>query len=326
MKFPLFIFCSGVRCVELSIVFVVVLLVAGFCGGSAQADVHAKRLGESVYLRVPFDALHDKVVRMRVGPQSVAWSNGVFDFVGERLIPVGTSTSSWVNAYGSGINLRDTMDESPPIWVSAGEVVGGNHKVDGVSTVTAYQYKVFLDYRQVPNSFDALSGSSIILQESYQAHRGDGSPVVDVWNQYTFGNTASVGFAYKIRAKTDIEYVRFGGVQFQRIAADQAMLYVPRTPYACGLNLTNVTASLDITRDSRAETGGYNDPLTIASLESGIIKTYFVSLYDTAIRVPYEAPVVRVSSHGKVYPVAFEGALTLGEVISVTGVFGFLPL
>ncbi|MEZ3136963.1 hypothetical protein ACBG90_19875 [Stutzerimonas kunmingensis] len=305
--------------------YVLLLLSVVLFSGYAAAEIQAKRIDYSVYVRLPFDQSSDKVVRMIAGPQSITWSSGVFDFIGERLIP-SSSGADWFNKYGQATVLRNGNDESPPVWVSESQIIGGNHKLNGLSTISNYQYEIFLDGVKIPNSFTTVSGKEIVLKETYTAHMGDGVPVLDIVNQYTYTDSPKVKFAYSLTARNDIAYTRFGAAQFQKLPSTNTILFAPNTNQSCGINLTNITQPVNAYPDERSLPGAYDDEMNMAVVSGGSVIRRFAFKYDTPADLAYEQAVVRVSAKAKMYPVFYEGPLTAGQTKTTSGYFGVLPL
>lgn len=298
--------------------------------------------GTALYVRTgPFrggSVSYDKMWRFLVGGPVTAVKNGAIDCFGERLIPtkIGANFSA---AYAqSPVIMRYGDEESPNIIVGINDVptaVGGNHKIGGQSTITAYSKSLIVNGRTqlVPGRW--VAGSKLTVTERYYVidptNPGHGAyGRVTITREFT--NSDFCRFIYQFVALTAFDLSWFAGVMAQGLAvkAGQTLhLRIPgSTPYngVNGVDITNQATDIEITPDLWMNGIPPSNFETFVK-QKGAPQFSFVMAFDAGSnRGSPGRAFFRPAATRKTYPVAMEfvppKAVSPGEIYGISGYFG----
>lgn len=284
------------------------------------------KLNDDVYIRTSYLSHNvDKVWRLKVGKKRGPQGQGVVDFIGERLIYWQTPLNRTIPEYHkTQYILRYGGDESPPLWVDS-KIIGGNHLLNGQSTVHNYKFNMTLDGKTLKESIHQ-TGKVIRINETYLVSFGDENNILgEVENSYEFSSKYYSNFQYTYTAMENLNTLIFGGMQFQRPYVEkggQINILSPNSRWNKWVELLPpkiISMAADLWSP-------------ILGSREFIVKTnnkkarYFVMGYCKGVIQNGLDEALYVSKYGKIYPKAVNLIkISVGDLISITGCFGFIP-
>jgi len=299
------------------------------CDGSKNSPVTVLVSNNDIYIKTEYkkDGI-DKIWRLKVGAQIDKNTNGVIDFLGERLADAKSRMLSISSQYHRSKDiLRYGGDESAPLYLNS-KIAGGNHKINSNTTVHNYSYSIKLDGKRIESDDMAHSGEILLIEEFYQVSLGDGEVLASVHNQYKFQEGVYCHFLSTVTALKNLEYLAYGGIQFQQINIPPKhflILRVPNSAWSKGVDITDKSKEFLLLRNLWKSNIAPNKFVVEVVFGQKVVRQFEMVYESGVISQGLKFSFYR-SPKGKMYPRAFElKNVKAGKSFSISGYFGFSP-